>query len=156
MATYSSQKYGGTSTLGTAAEYAKVYEMVFDIKKAVADGYASGDSAVLMTLPAGFILLALDAVITETLVISGGNTVDIGTDVSDPDDYVDAQSTTAVGRFGAYVGACVVPVVITTASTLYIEINASTITSGKIALTVVGVDPASGNVPRARPKVYTN
>lgn len=154
MADITNQKLGGSGT-GLSYVNAQRAAGVIDIAKAVRDGYTSGSSIELVTYEEGTIINAFDAVITETLVLGTSNTVDIGTAKADPDEYVDAQSTTAVGRFGAYVSNTY-PQVLTADTTFYLELNGSAVTSGKIAFTIEADRPAKYNVGIGSVRQYPN
>ena len=162
------QKLGGTETalsIGVGGAI-RPYEVVVDIEKALADLTAAGTTFVqgtdslqipIMTLPVGTYFAGIDAEIVDTLVITGSPTTDLGFDASDPDDYIDAQSTTAIGRYTMVATAPVTPVIITTARTIYIEFNGSTlITSGKVAVTIWAGMAAKANVGRASHRTYAH
>ncbi len=158
MAIETNQKLGGTGTsmaIGNAGAI-RPYKIVVDIAKAVADGTfaAGGDQIDIMTLPDGSYFAGIDAEIVEVLVLGTSPTTDIGTTTADPDEYVDGQTDTAVGRFTAYVAASVVPVIIVGEKTLTAEFGGSAPASGKVAVTVwLGV-PVTTNFERASERIY--
>lgn len=156
MADITNQRLGTGATMGLGHGRVEVLTHVVDIQKAVADGLTTGDYVEILTLEAGTILLSMDAEITTALSLGTNNTIDIGSTVADPDEYIDASTTTAVGRFGAYVAACVVPVVLTTDTVMYCEVNGDTLASGKIATTWVVVRPAKNAVGLAKAPTATN
>lgn len=156
MTTISTQKLGGTGTALSANGHPdRTYHGVIDIAAAVADGYVKGDSLALITIPANVPVLHFGARITEALVIGTNGTTDIGTTVGDPDEFVDAQTTTAVGNFGAY--AATTLAASDSERTLYAEFNSDTsVTSGKIAYTVTMPMPPVEAPGRAVPRTYPN
>lgn len=155
MADITNQKQGSGVTSGGLSNV-RTIEGVIDVTKAVADGFVTGDNIELMDFNAGDILLAVDARIIEALVISGSPTTDIGTTVGDPDEYVDAQTNTAVGAYTSYVAASIATARIATDLTLYCELNGTLVTSGKIAWKVALIPSADDNVEQSDHRTYTN
>lgn len=158
MADVTNQKLGGTGTSTAVSAYPlKTFNGVIDIAKGVSDNsYVKTEQFDLLTIPANATILHFDARITEALVLGTTGTTDIGTTAADPDEFVDAQTTTAVGNFGAI--AATTLAASDTERTLFAEFNNSggTVDSGKIAYTVVMTVPAVETEEKARPRTYTN
>ena len=164
MADYKLQQLGGTdnslinSITGLQTGLRKI-PFTIDIGKAVEDGYVKTESFFIMTLPAGSILHGFDAVITETLSLGTSGTTDIGHTKADPDEYVDAQSDTAVGAFTAYVAATFPERIGASDKVLYAEFNNSggAVADGVIQGYVLIMPPISEQqIAPARPRVYPN
>lgn len=139
------QSLGGTGdALARGTLNVGQYVVEVDLGRAAADDsdYVAGDTLRVkaMDLPAGTILLAVDAEISEALPAS--STTNIGTTAGDPDEYVDAQTDTAVGRFTGYVAGATATAVIAADAVLYVQVaNAGAISTGKIKVTVVAASP---------------
>lgn len=143
-----------------------VLRKVFDIAEAIAsaDGLNSGDNIVIAALPSGTVFEWLDAEIVETLSIDSGasNLINIGSTVGDPDEYVDGQANTAVGRFTAYVAGHLVTAVLTADTTLYLGVTGDKLSdgtadaTGKIAVTFKVTLPAKETLESAKHRTYTN
>jgi len=134
-----------------------IYSGVIDLAKLDAAGFASGDVFRLVPFEAGSMFKNFDAEITTALV--GVTNTDFGNTIAsatDPDDYIDAQTDSAVGTFTTVAaGATAVTLL---ASDGYIAgsfVTSASIT-GKIAWSVEITPPAKLAVPRAEPKTYTN
>lgn len=157
MANITTQKLGtGTGdVLSTGNSYITVIQEEIDIAKAVDDGLTSGDNITIMDLPKNTGMLYLDAVITEELSLGTSPQIDIGTTEADPDEYVDGQSDTSVGRFTSYVDAGY-PLVITSDSTLYMQVAGSAPASGKVAVTLILVTPTDEAAKLATHRSYPN
>ena len=158
MADVTTFKLGGANgdELAFGHDSVRTFRHVIDIEKAIEAGYTVGSSYAIMTLPKNTIVFAVDAVITQAIVSTGTLNTDIGTTKADPDEYVDAQTDASVGRFTSYVAAATAPHVMTADATLYAEFNATTLTSGKVAVTVVATTPASQDKELARTRTYPN
>lgn len=162
MSVVTNQKLGGTGTVMGIGDGSAIrpYRVVLDIAEAVATESAAGGSFVagdqidIMTIPDGAYFAGIDAEITEALVLGSANGIDIGTTTADPDEYVDAQTDTAVGRFSSYVSAAVTPAINVGEKTLTMEVNGDGITSGKVAVTVWLGFPVTTNKERAAPREY--
>jgi hypothetical protein len=153
MANITTQKLGGTANYQVNGPIR--YEV--DIKTAVDGGLTSGDNIEVITLEAGTLLRAVDAEITEALVLGASNQIDFGTTEADPDEYVDAQTDTAVGRFTGYVaGNGGIDTVLAADTTFYIQVAGDGITSGKIAVLIDAVAPAKSAKPLATKTNYPN
>ena len=162
--TSTAQKYGAaanTTDMGLSNDSLLVARGVIDIAKEVADAIAAGTTFTagsqidLISLELGTTILHFDAVIVEALSLGANNAIDIGFTTADPDEYVDAQTTTAVGRFGSYVSVTR-PELLVADSTITVEVNGDTIATGKIAWSCVAVAPAKGAREMDKPKVYTH
>ncbi len=156
MTIFTSQRVGGAS--GRFSHQAGIISGVFDLAESVADdSFASLDSMTLVNLPAGTLIESFDAEIVEAL--NGTVTaVDMGTDTdTDPDNYINNNSDTAVGRFTTYEAASIAQVVIITATALYVRVTFSgTPTTGKIAWQVKIQEASKNALNIAKPHVYTN
>lgn len=155
MADITNQKKGSGVTAG-GKDHPRTVRGVVDIAAAVADGLTAGDNVELMDLNAGDILLAVDAKITEALVLGASNSIDIGTTEADPDEYVDNQSDTAVGVFTAYVAGSLGPSRVTADATIYCEINGAAVTSGKIGWSVTYIPSSDDGLEMSDHRSYTN
>jgi hypothetical protein len=137
----------------------QTYSGVIDVSKVDLSAFASGDVLRLVEFEQGAMYYGFDAEITEALVnitnTDMGNTISSATD---PDDYVDAQTDTAVGRFSAYGASNMTPSVLSAdgyiaASFVGTFAGAAT---GKIAWSVVLGKPAKLAKGRAEKRTYPN
>ena len=157
MTDITNQGSAGTGTDVTLGDNAIVsLTKVVDVAQAVADGFTAGDSIHLFNRPAGGLFWALDARITEALVLGTSQSTDIGLTESDPDDYVDAQTDTAVGAFTTYAAASLALARIASEDSVYMSFAGSAITSGKVAVTMFISAPVQTNIEAAKPRVYPN
>lgn len=150
---------------GSVGEY--IYSGVVDITKAMADGKTINTTDVLRLLPfeEGTRVMSVDAVITEALSLdASAGAVDFGNTIAsatDPDDYVDNQSTTAVGRFGAY-ASFTADTLLTADGYIALRLTGDKLSdgtadaTGKIAWTVKLLPPVKKALGRNTPKTYTN
>lgn len=155
MADVTNQALGGTT--GRLGGERRVLSGVIDLGQAVADGYASTDEILMFTLPAGCSWDKFDAVITEALTGTVTAT-DIGYDsASDPDNLINAQSDTAVGRFTTYEALCETGATLTSSTPFYCSFTYSgTPTAGKVAYRIEVLDAAANSLGLARSHEYTN
>ena len=156
MTDITNQKLGGTGTnLSVGSNNVRTYTGVLDIKQAVADGLTAGDNIQMMSIPSGAVTLAVTAFVKEALVLGTTPIIDIGHTDGDPDEYVDAYTTTTVGAITAT--ALAVTTTIESAERLVVcEVNGATLTSGLIAWTITVILPSVENPVLARPRVYPN
>lgn len=149
-----------TNTYTQGKINSQVYAGVIDVGKLGADGvYASLDVIRLIPFETSAILEYFDAEITETLVgvtaVDAGNTISSSTD---PDDYINNNTDTAVGRFTTYEAAAVVTVVLSADGFIAVRLTGTfnSSSSGKIAWRVKITAPAKLAVERAEKREYPN
>jgi hypothetical protein len=133
------------------------YTGVADLSELATAGFASGDVARLVELPNGAIVIAVDAEITEALV-NVANT-DLGNTISsstDPDDYIDAQTNSAVGRFTTYTAAATSTAVLTADTHLALSFVTSGTPTGKVAWSITFIAPAKDAKGIAAHRTYPN
>lgn len=159
MSTITRYSKGSGSGLAIGDNTMQIYQTVIDAAKCYEDGGTASDVYQLFVVPANTLLIVGDAQITSTL--ANVTSVDIGTTVGDPDEYVDAQTDTAVGRFTAYVAStpfstgAAYKQVVTSETKLYLKWGALGATSaGKVSVTIGLIDLDAKEI--ARPHVYTN
>ena len=148
---------GSKLSVGNTGE--TTYSGVIDLSRLNADGFSTTDVIRLVPFNAGTQFEGFDAVITETLVgitaTDAGNTISSSTD---PDDYIDNQSDTAVGRFTTVAAPAQADAILTADGFIAIRltgtINAAT--AGKIAWQVSLAPAATDAAPRMEPRTYPN
>lgn len=143
----------------TGAQGAQTYRGVVDLAKVAAvSGAADGDVVLLVEFEEGTMFSDFDADIVEVLTnvtnVDFGNTVAAATD---PDDYINAQTTTAVGNY-TMEAAAVTKLKLTADGHIAMSFVTSAVTSmtGKIAWLVTLNKPAKLGVERMEPRTYTN
>ncbi len=152
MTDITNQKLGGTGIdLGTSYHPVPTFYKEIDIAAAIADGLVADDTIAVMTIPANAPVLYFNAAISEAL--TAGTTTNIGTTYADPDEFIDAQTTVAVGQFGAV--AATTLAASTSERTLYAKIG-GTPAAGKIKIAVTTVLPAAATPAVAKPRSYPN
>ncbi len=128
---------------------------VVDLSDLATAGFANGDVARVLELPKGALILGTTAAITEALVnvtnTDFGNTI---ADAADPDDYVNAQTDSAVGLFTAYASGGA-GVTLTADCYLAFSFVTSGVPTGKVAWTISYLKPASTARELASHKTYT-
>lgn len=138
----------------------RIYQGVVDVNKLDDDtAYASLDVIRLVEFEEGTLFDWADIVITEALVnvtaVDFGNTIASATD---PDDYVDNQTDTAVGRFTTYAAAHKTKLVLTADGFIALRLTGTFAgaATGKLAWQVVLTPPTKLVKGRAEPRTYPN
>ena len=135
------------------------YSGVIDLATLNAGGFATTDVIRLVPFLTGTQFESFEAVITETLVgitaTDAGNTISSATD---PDDYIDNQSNTAVGRFTTYAAPAQADAILTSAGFIAIRLTGTidASTDGKIAWQVKLAPAAANAAPLMEPRIYPN
>jgi len=138
----------------------QVYAGVVDVVKLDADtAYASLDVLRLVKFEQGTVFEWTDIEITDTLVnvtaVDFGNTISSATD---PDDYVNNSTATAIGRLTSYEAAAVATTVLSADGFIALRLTGtfSGAATGKLAWRVKLTKPAKLATDRMEPRTYPN
>ncbi len=148
---------GTKMSVGNSGE--NIYSGVIDLARLNGDGYASTDVIRLVPFKAGTNFAKFDAEITKALVgitaVDAGNTISSSTD---PDDYIDNQSDTAVGRFTAYTAGSQASAILTADGYIAVRLTGTidASTDGKIAWQVILTPASKDAAPRMEHRTYPN